>query len=215
MNEISSNTADLADRASTTIVEGLKAAERHLGLSSGTITSMVHDPDYLFLIKAIAVLEPVVNDLINSAFSRPHGGLGGQANADRFSDTAEFLTERLQLNGRAGKVELAKSLGVLTDDEGHFITAIAQMRNRYAHNIRSTEKPISEIYDECRRGNGKFLSHLTFGRVTEFKVNDNGQGIKLFILYGFSSFLDTKIKQMKWDKIGLLGILQSIKGEGR
>ena len=46
--------------------KSIVAAEQHLEVPAGTISSIPYDPDFIATVKVYAVVEPILNDLITS-----------------------------------------------------------------------------------------------------------------------------------------------------
>lgn len=65
------------------------------------------------------------------------------------------------MEGRTGKVALAKGLGLLRPDQVRFIEGVARVRNRYAHNVRNMHRPLQDILSEEQQGNGKIVEDVT------------------------------------------------------
>jgi hypothetical protein len=145
------------------------AAEQHLDVPSGTISSIPSDPDFIATVKMYAVIEPILNDLIASWQSQPPALFGGIPSIPSlpldFEQPARenfrtFVTG-LNIDGRTSKLELAKGLGLLAQDRIAFIRAVAQVRHRYAHNLRNMHRSLEDIVTEEQRTNGRIVEHLT------------------------------------------------------
>jgi hypothetical protein len=134
------------------------AAEQHLEVPTGTISSIPNDPDFIAIVKTYAVVEPILNDLICSPGAMPF------AFAPMFVEQAEgyrnFVVS-LHMSGRAGKLKLARGLGLLTADRVAFIEAVTQVRNRYAHNVKNMHRSLAEILMEEQHRNKQIVKHLT------------------------------------------------------
>ncbi|WP_062223203.1 hypothetical protein [Aureimonas sp. D3] len=148
--------------------------ERHLSVPAGSIAGIVEDEDNLFLIKLIAVIEPVINDLIRFGFLQPNGGLGGRDRGPELEPTFREL-DHLPLMGRPGRLQIACKLNVITSDELQFVQALAALRNSYAHNISSMSQPILDVFRRHRAGNKKLLSVLTLNTVFTDDVDSSGE----------------------------------------
>jgi hypothetical protein len=147
--------------------ESIVAAEQHLEVPAGTISSIQNDPDYIAIVKMYAVIEPILNDLIASWQPQtPHvGGLGGVPLLSHLGQAARenfraFVTD-LNIGGRTGKMKLAKGLGLLAQHQISFINAVARIRNRYAHNVKNMHRSLADIVTVVQRDNGRIVEHLT------------------------------------------------------
>ena len=158
-----------------------------LNIDDAILREILVDRDYIFIIKMIATIEPIVTQLIDKRLVAPHGGLGGRSNKAAFGKIIEFV-ETLPLDGRSSKIEFAKKLDVLGEDDVQFIKALAVLRNRYAHHVRNATRNAAEIIREGMVGNGKLLSQLTYGAVEELGQVEDSM-IRLPIIWAFSYFL--------------------------
>jgi hypothetical protein len=153
----------------TQVNASVAAAEQHLEVRTGTISSIPNDVDFIAIVKMYAVIEPILNDLIASWQPQtPHvvGGLGGipsplsdlgQAARENFR---AFVTA-LNIGGRTGKLQLVEGLGLLAQHQIAFILAVVQIRNRYAHNVKNIHRSLADIVTEEQRNNGRIVEHLT------------------------------------------------------
>jgi len=138
------------------IDDELRVAEEHLSVPPGAISGIQNEPEYLFIVKVFAALEPIINELLAArlTFARKInmqallGELSGEA------ATPEKLPEivaPMPLGGRPGKLELCAALGCLTRRQQRYVSAVARVRNRYAHNIRNMHLSIHEIVRKLAR----------------------------------------------------------------
>jgi len=134
--------------------KSIVAAEQHLEVPAGTISSIPYDPDFIATVKVYAVVEPILNDLITSCppWLRPP-----QSESEYFRT---FVTA-LNMEGRAGKLKLAEGMMLLTESQIAFIRAVAQVRNRYAHNVKNMHRSLTDILTEEQRNSGRIVEHLT------------------------------------------------------
>jgi len=191
------------------LLEGLRRTERHLGLRPGTITSLVTDPDYLLLIKATAVIEPVLGDLIRLGFSQPTGGLGGRTNSEIFGATAESVIKNCPLDGRLSKIEFAMTLGVIDQNDANFIKAISSMRNRYAHTIVNSERTARSLLLDRENEISSTLKRLSYGSIERLTSDDDGE-LKFIIVAFLSIFLERAIDRLQPRRNALAALLLGI-----
>jgi hypothetical protein len=144
--------------------ESIVAAEQHLEVPAGTISSIPNDPDFIATVKMYAVIEPILNDLIASWQSQTPS-FGALPSLLDFEQTARenfrAFVAALNIGGPTGKLELAKGLGLLAQDRIAFIRAVARVRNRYAHNVKNMHRSLADIVTEEQRTNGRIVEHLT------------------------------------------------------
>jgi len=190
------------------IRERLEAGEKRLGIPNGTLAHLPDEPDYMMVIKIIAAIEPTVNDLIVAGFGKG-GGFGGIPNSVKFAPVADFAADRLQLSGRAGKLELAQRLGMLTDDDVKFATTVSTIRNRYAHNIRNASRQLMEFVHEAWKNDANLSKKLFYGIDLKLDKMPNDFA-KILLAWSFSRFLESAEDRLQVPKgsflNGLLGL---------
>ena len=197
--------------------ESIVAAEQHLEVPAGTISSIRNDPDFIFTVKMYAVIEPILNDLIASWQSQtlPVGGLGGLPSlSSYFEQTARenfraFVTG-LNIRGASGKLKLAKGLGFLADDRIAFIDAVAEVRNRYAHNVKNMHRSLTDVVTELQRGNGRIVEHLTGIKLPlSPDLETRNVLLKLSMYYRLADYLSDALKTLRPPPLpegGILGL---------
>ena len=168
------------------------------------MASFVEEPDYIFVIKIIAAIEPTINDLIALGMAQPTGGLDGRTTKEMFGPVAEFAT-KLPLGGGTGRLELALRLGMISGDDVKFAVAIGSIRNRYAHNIRNSARTVKEMYLEAAKDDANFGLKLTYGILSPEEDIPAGL-LKLFIGWAFLEFLDNA-ERRHLPTGGLFGLL--------
>lgn len=187
--------ADIEDR--------LAAGEKRLGIPAGTLSKLHDEPDYIMVIKIIAAIEPTVNDLIAGGLSKG-GGLGGVPNKITFAPVADFAAERLQLSGRAGKLELAYQLGMLSDRDVKFSTTVSAIRNRYAHNIKNASRQLIDLIHEARKNDANLSRKLFYDIDVNLDGMPNGF-VKILLAWSFSRFLESAEDRLQAPKGSFLG----------
>jgi hypothetical protein len=143
------------------VTKSVLAAEEHLEVPAGTISSIPNDPDFIAAVKTYAVVEPILNDLIASTQkgSYPYEALS-LFSIERHENFKAFVTA-LNIRGPAGKLKLAEGMGLLRDYHIEFIEAVTRVRNRYAHNVKNMHKSLTEILTEEQPNHGRIIAHLT------------------------------------------------------
>jgi hypothetical protein len=171
-----------------TAYDRLSAGEKLLKLPKGTLQDLKDEQDYVMIIKIIATVEPVINELIELGMSQPHGGLGGKKTKDMFAGLSALLTDhRINLNGRPSKIDIAQSLNVISSEDRNFIEALSKIRNRYAHNIRNVTRDVKDMCADFCRTDAKFYEKLL--RVDTTSLDIPNDALKFFIMISFSVFL--------------------------
>src|SRR5262245_65730303 len=93
-----------------------------------------------------AVVEPILNELIASR--PPRGTLPWLPPSQSESENFRTFVTALNMAGRTGKLKLAEGMGLLTEDRIAFIRGVAQIRNRYAHNVKNMHRSLADILME-------------------------------------------------------------------
>ncbi|WP_327211989.1 hypothetical protein U8Q06_20880 [Rhizobium beringeri] len=171
------------------IEESLKAGEKRLEIPPGTLSGLHSEPDYMMVIKIIAAIEPTVNDLIAAGMSKG-GGLGGTPNRILFAPVTDFAVDRLLLSGRAGKLELARRLDMLNKRDIAFAQSVAEIRNRYAHNIKNASRNFIDLVLEAEKNDFQISTKLFYGMKVTLKNMPNGFA-KILLAWSFSKFLES------------------------
>ncbi|RWY82395.1 hypothetical protein EHI44_24200 [Rhizobium leguminosarum] len=192
------------------IQQKLEAGENRLQIPNGTLSNLHREPDYIMVIKIIATLEPTVNDLIAGGLSKG-GGLGGVPNKITFAPVADFAADRLQLSGRAGKLELAYRLGMLDNEDVAFAGAVSAIRNRYAHNITNASRRLIDLVREAKKNDANLARKLFYGDNMDFEGMPNGFA-KVMLAWSFSRFLESAELRLQVPKGDFLGGLLGLAG---
>lgn len=127
------------------LINLLKQTSRELGLESGFYDKMLSSSDWEFVLKLsalfeAALLEGIVNELKNNKI--------------------KLVLSYLELaNTKCSKVELAKSLELISREDAKFIRKIAEIRNRLAHRIDQRYFSVTKyVKDECKDNSKKLNS---------------------------------------------------------
>jgi hypothetical protein len=179
------------------VTKSIVAAEEHLKVPAGTISSIPSDPDFIATIKMYAVVEPILNDLIASRPPGPQSGPFSWLGPSQ-SDSESFRTfvTALNMDGRTGKLSLADVMGLLTKRRIDFVRALARVRHRYAHNVRNMHRPLIDIVTEEQRTNERIVQHLT-GLHFAAPVAGNNELLKLFTYYWLADYLSSALQTLR------------------
>jgi hypothetical protein len=128
-----------------------------------TISSIPNEPDFIATVKAYAVIEPILNELIADRPPQPLWGntLGLMPVEQSAKHNFRTFVMRLNVSGRTGELRLAEGLGLLQQHQIRFVEAVAQVRNRYAHNVTNMHKSLTEILAEEQPHQKRIVEHLT------------------------------------------------------
>lgn len=101
--------------------EELKQMESGLGLPEGFVDALYDDPsDWSLVVKLAVIVEAALGQAISTRFDSPQ--------MDKHLD-------RLNINGRSGKIELASDLDLISKFAAGRLRAIAEVRNAFAHDL--------------------------------------------------------------------------------
>jgi hypothetical protein len=134
-DEVESNLLIIQKSADEKIAE----AEAHLGVVHGTLADVAHDTNYLSILKIHATIEPLINELLEENITRvlKHP----KVNFPGVDTLAEFILAR-NLDERR---KLAVKCELISPMRSEFIRNVANVRNRYAHNIKNIPLSIFEV----------------------------------------------------------------------
>jgi len=117
------------------------------------------------------------------------------------------------MEGRAGKLKLAEGMMLLTESQIAFIRALAQVRNRYAHNVKNMHRSLTDILTEEQRNSGRIVEHLTgikFPLSPSLDPKLRNDLLKRFMYYRLADYLSNALHTLRPPPIpegGLLGML--------
>lgn len=119
--------------------EKIAEAETHLGVPHGTLADVARDGDYLAIVKIHATIEPLLNELLEENITRAlkHP----KVNFPGGETLAEFVLARNQDDKR----KLAVKCELIDAARSEFIRNVANVRNRYVHNVKNMPLSIPEI----------------------------------------------------------------------
>ncbi|OHB51608.1 MAG: hypothetical protein A2Y12_01830 [Planctomycetes bacterium GWF2_42_9] len=101
--------------------EAVEKLEERLKIKNGFLVNLLNEDDWSFVIKSHALIEASVTNCLTHF-------LGYDKLASIFS--------RLELGSKyCGKLEFAKELELLSDNERRFISSLSQLRNQLVHNV--------------------------------------------------------------------------------
>jgi hypothetical protein len=174
------------------------AAEQHLEVPAGTISSIPNDPDFIAIVKMYAVVEPILNELIASR--PPRGTLPWLPTPQSESENFRTFVTALNMEERAGKLKLAEATGLLTEERIAFIRGVAQVRNRYAHNVKNMHRSLADILTEEQRNSGRIVEHLTgikFPLSPSFPSELRNDLLKRFMYYRLANYLSEALHTLR------------------
>ena len=186
--------------------ESVTSAENYLEVPPGTISSIEQDPDFVATVKTYAVIEPMLNDLISARRPTPiFGVLAG----DQSNESFQTFVAGLSIGGRVGKVALARSLGLLNEEQTRFIEGVARIRNRYAHNVRNMHRSLVDILTEEQQHNGKIVEHVT-GMKETLPVPSLHPFVKSFMYHRLADYQSNALHTLSPPPLPSGGILSGL-----
>jgi hypothetical protein len=202
------------------VKESVEAAEQHLEVPAGTISSIPGEPDFIATVKTYAVIEPVLNDLIAARPPQPNYlafGLGFGAPAIADAKFRAFVTS-LKMSGPTGKLRLAEGLGLLTQGQIKFIDGAARVRNRYAHNVKNMHRSLTEMLTEEQTNNAKIVANVTGMQIRLPSPIFENDFLKAFMYHRLADYLADALHTLRPPPLpagGLLGGLGGLFDNGR
>src|SRR5262249_46367882 len=146
--------------------------------------------DFIATVKMYAVVEPILNELIASR--PPRGVFPWLPTPQGESESFRTFVTALNMEGRTGKLKLAEGMGLLTEDRIAFIRGVAQVRHRYAHNVKNMHRSLSDILAEEQRNNGHIVEHLTGATLPLHK-----DLLKQFMYYRLADYLAEALNTLR------------------
>jgi hypothetical protein len=164
-------------------------AEAHLGVAHGTIADVAKDSDYLAILKIHATIEPLINELLKENITRvlkhPKVSFPG----------ADALAEFVLARNLDEKRTLAVKSELIDARRSEFIRNVANVRNRYAHNIKNISLPISKIAQKISpKDNGAAILR-SLGNLKQPPPSDGV--MRIFLYWNFAFLLSEVIKGIK------------------
>lgn len=163
-------------------------AEAHLGVVHGTIADVAKDNDYLAILKIHATIEPLLNELLKENITRvlthPKVNFPG----------ADTLAEFVLARNLDEKRTLALKSELITNRWSEFIRNVANVRNRYVHNIKNIPLSIPEIAEKIspKDAGGAILRSLG-----NTKRPTRSALLRIFLYWNFGFLLSEVIKGIK------------------
>jgi hypothetical protein len=192
--------------------ESVTAAEQYLEVPAGTISSIPQDPDFIAIVKTYAVIEPMLNDLIAARSPKTvFGTLAAAFAVPEPDDGFQAFVAGLNIGGRVGKVALAKSLGLLKEDQVRFVEGVARIRNRYAHNVKNMHRSFADILTEEQNSNAKIVGQIT-GLQIKLPSPTLAPHLKLFMYHRLADYLSDALHTLKPPPFPVRGILSGLLG---
>jgi hypothetical protein len=115
----------------------------------------------------------------------------------------------LPIGGRVGKVTLARSLGLLNEEQTHFIKGVATIRNRYAHNVRNMHRSLVDILTEEQQHNGKIVEQVT-GLVETLSAPPPHPFVKTFMYHRLADYLSDALHTLRPPPLPAGGLLSGL-----
>ena len=188
------------DKYLARVKESAEAAERHLEVPAGTITSIPNEPDFIATVKTYAVIEPLLNDLIAKGTPQtPYGStLRLMSIGQSVNENFRTFVTALNISGRTGKLRLAEGLGLLQDYNIEFIEAVTRVRNRYAHNVKNMHKSLTEILTDEQPHQGRIVAHLTgIQKTLPLPPDFDNNILKWFMYHRLADYLAAALQTLR------------------
>jgi hypothetical protein len=163
-------------------------AEAHLGVAHGTIADVAEDSDYLAILKIHATIEPLINELLKENITRvlkhPKVSFPG----------ADALAEFVLARNLDEKRTLAVKSELIDARRSEFIRNVANVRNRYAHNIKNISLSIPKV---ARKISPKDNGAAILRSLSNLKQPPSDFSLRIFLYWNFAFLLSEVIKGIK------------------
>lgn len=186
--------------------EKIAEAEKHLGVPHGTLADVAKDTDYLAILKIHATIEPLLNELleenITRALKHPKVNFPG----------GETLAEFVLARNLDDKRKLAVKCELIDQARSNFIRHVANVRNRYVHNVKNMPLSIPDIAKKLSpKDDGAAILASLYGITSKVPLSSLVQAFMRPLLYwNFAFLLADVIKGIKPpDSKGLVGLFPS------
>lgn len=132
----------------------------HLALKPGFIVSIVSDSDWGFVIKAHALLEAALTNLIVTRFKEPL--------------LMRILSNLATSSEDFGKLSVLKEMNLINKERRAFVRAFSRLRNTFAHDIRKIDSTIQQYHDEDAKRASELKAAMAplFGEPLNFEGKD-------------------------------------------
>lgn len=133
------------------IFNDLKSLETKLGLPVDFYKNLLYDSDWSFVIKISAMFEAAATHALTERLGHPN-----------LLKSFSFLE---YANGRYGKIKLLKDLNIITKEQAAVLTKLAELRNRFAHDVSNVNMTLKMYIDELSDKNQReaFVSWAGLG----------------------------------------------------
>jgi hypothetical protein len=196
--------------SSHSLFETFDELEKSLGAPAGSLYSMTKTDDWSLIIKAHALIEGAVSQLL----------------ADSLDSRLQPIFERLELGRvQTGKLEFAKHLELVSGEHREFIKTLSSLRNKLAHDLRhlnfSFESYLESLDANQKKSFGRSVARV-FGRDPEFwaRVEEHVLASpQFYVALGVVQIIDQMVVKgnvARWTREGNdQKIMQLISGELR
>ena len=161
-------------------------------LNRGTLADTNKDNDFFAIMKISSTIEPLINDALSVEIRILRKG---KIESESASEIAKFVNKT---KDRLKKAKLAKDIGIITPDRYNFISAIYQLRDRYAHNIKNIHLDIFEIIKKVEIDDNDIAFRLSgIEKKEKFAEILAAQHLRDFVYWRFAGFLSETLRVLK------------------
>lgn len=114
----------ISEQAMEPFLEMVEELEARVAVRPGFFNELIREDDWSFVIKLNAFVETCLTEAICTVLMR--------------DELAEVVSRLDTANDRTGKLAFAKALGLLDKPQRRFVSELAQLRNRLAHDPRQS-----------------------------------------------------------------------------
>jgi len=153
----------------TDIFTNVEEFEEKLSLPKGFYSKILNEDDWSFSIKISALFEAASTHTLVSKLGTP--------------ELEENFAHLDQANSKYGKVKLLKNLGVIYPEQAIFLEKLANLRNKFAHDISNVELTFEQLIGEMDTNQKReFVKWAGHGVVEEAQFGEKTVSRSEFVL---------------------------------
>ena len=136
----------------------LEKIELSLGLNAGFVLALLEEKDdWAFIIKMSVVVEATLGRVINALVG---------------NDQIARHIRSLPMDGRTGKIQLARDLNIVGPKSAARLRVLGEIRNDFAHDLRVVQVSISEYFSSMPSADFDAMAEKFFARDDGTKTPD-------------------------------------------
>ena len=118
------------------MMENVEELERYLGLKEGFFQNLQSEDDWSLIVKLNSLIESGCSAMLSEALGKP--------------ELLDALAQVQMGTPKNGKLAFIAALKLLSPQEQKYIETLGWLRNRFVHNVASTQKTIEHVLAEMK-----------------------------------------------------------------